>query len=1790
MSLSKPTPLSLTNDLKSAFLRYVETNYRLKDPSIRAERRALLEEPNRLFGEPLLEPVLPYPAEVSLLDTAKAAGITQEAALIAGQALFGDYVQDGQEIKLRKHQAEALEHSVGKPADNKSNVVVTSGTGSGKTEAFLLPILTRLISESLSWQMQKPVDPWWQKVANLDWKPLRIQETRPAAVRAIVLYPTNALVEDQVSRLRKAFRKIAEIKPETNLWFGRYTGATLGSNRFPEGSTGKEKVAEMAKEMRILDNEFIDLSSEQHGLNADDLSLFTNPREHEMVLRWDMVRSAPDVLVTNYSMLNAVLMRDFESPIFEQTKAWLRESTDHVFTLAIDELHAYRGTSGSEIALVLRRFLDRLDLRPDSQQLRIIAASASLSGDESGREYLEQFFGAAGDSFFITAGKPKQITATLPISKDQVLTDASSGLLVDRASQLSEAVAQACLITEDNGDHRYRASFISDIGKRLFGEEDDDQKALSAVLDAIASGESGIPLRGHIFARSLPGLWACCNPQCDGLQPEDKGKRFGKLSSKPSSVCVDCGSRVLEVLFCGECGDTSLGGYVLELEQGQEVLSATPVNIPSETSPNVAHRDRAEYRWFWMAPNGTAPLNSAQTWTHAGHELSWVPANLQSTGMLQISGLGIQPNGWVVQVKSPNGGVPQSELPALPSKCPQCGQASSSTNRQDKAGFESGEVKSPLQAHTTGAQQATQIFMTQLPRSLGEKPEEYRTIVFTDNRDTAARTSAAMNVNQYRDLVRQIAQQATKNSQAVDSVGLIQTFMTNPAELSPEESLQAIAEMQKNPLLQQAIMRSISGLTKEGDLETIEEALKQAILTQIDWLELRESVSAGLVEIGVNPAGPSPKVQQFNARPWYEYYQAPKPGLWDTASAAQIIEVKQRILNFMSVELAEAVFDRERRDFESTGLASVTMSAITPGPLGGELSKQVIDSCIRIMGIDRRIEGSDYATATDKTPKAIADFLKAVATAHKTDLDGLLAWAYAELTGPDNAWGWLLKVQSSGSGLVLSPGGELFYVCPVCGFKHLHESAGVCANKGCTHVGLEAEKREIDEQDYYEWLAAQPAKRIAVAELTAQTKPLSEQRKRQRWFRGVQLPNPVENELTCQYDALSVTTTMEVGVDIGSLNSTIMANMPPQRFNYQQRVGRAGRSGQAFSFAITSCRDTAHDEYYFQNSYRMTGETPPQPRLDLGRKTVVQRVIAAELLRRAFRAVAKPPKWTRESLHGTFGKVEEWDLYRPEIASWLSTNTEVSQVVQTLTLRTGLSSQEISEITTWAHTQLVVRIDGAVSTPDRLNSSELSGRLAFEGVLPMFGFASRVRELYSRPLNYGSKSDDGIVSDRSLDMAVRNYAPGAEVVRDGEIHLAAGFAAYEKKGRAYVPKNPLGAPYTIASCSGCASTYIGEQHPDLCPVCNIALRSFKMFEPLGFRTTYEARPFRSEASRKYSSGFPTFSPVGAPTQSIAVESVDLALYEQSQLVQFNDNRGQLFELQRLADSSVIAVNENLYYDHWKGQPKDGTALGPAALGEVRVTDALTIEISRAKVGAGYIPLSNSIVPAAHSAYWSLAEVLRHASRVALDIDPTELASGLQPHTRDKHQVARVFLADATDNGAGYAVELGQKDVFTEILSSTRKSLTDRYSEDSHLSCTSSCPDCLRSWDNQSLHGALDWRLALDMLDLAAGRELQLTRWFGNTKSFIDGLNLVAPGALKIDLVGNIQAPVVTFTDKKAAVIIGHPLWWRDPLNESSELALIRDEVARKWNGYSVTVSDFFEMDRTPLRVLQKAAL
>src|SRR5262245_5756029 len=138
-------PLHVYEAIKDAYLRYYDTAFRLREPALRAERRALLEEPGVVFTDPLIEPVLPYPSNESLVSVCAELGAGEDVGRLLADMLF----DAGPEFRLRAHQATALRTSLSESGPR--NIVVTSGTGSGKTESFLLPVFARLLSESKQW-------------------------------------------------------------------------------------------------------------------------------------------------------------------------------------------------------------------------------------------------------------------------------------------------------------------------------------------------------------------------------------------------------------------------------------------------------------------------------------------------------------------------------------------------------------------------------------------------------------------------------------------------------------------------------------------------------------------------------------------------------------------------------------------------------------------------------------------------------------------------------------------------------------------------------------------------------------------------------------------------------------------------------------------------------------------------------------------------------------------------------------------------------------------------------------------------------------------------------------------------------------------------------------------------------------------------------------------------------------------------------------------------------------------------------------------------------------------------------------------------------------------------------------------------------------------------------------------------------------------------------------------------------------------------------------------------------
>ena len=301
-------PFKTFDEIRSAFLRYLDSPFRLRYEALMEERRELVDQDHQLYRHPLIEPITPYESSgLSIHEACEHLGVSPDAGEFISRGLFLP------NRTLYRHQLDAWRES----RDGRA-VIVTSATNSGKTECYLIPVFAYLAEQSAtSWGVSgPPTPPWWNsRGAGRTAQRAHESAERPAAVQALFLYPLNALIEDQLSRIREACDGpaardwMARNRPGHRFWFGRYTSATP----VPGLPTNDNKRAELRRRLRIMEREWAQAtaSAAARGDNRI-LNYFQDPAGSEMWSRWDMQDHPPDILITNYSMLNIMLMRGVE--------------------------------------------------------------------------------------------------------------------------------------------------------------------------------------------------------------------------------------------------------------------------------------------------------------------------------------------------------------------------------------------------------------------------------------------------------------------------------------------------------------------------------------------------------------------------------------------------------------------------------------------------------------------------------------------------------------------------------------------------------------------------------------------------------------------------------------------------------------------------------------------------------------------------------------------------------------------------------------------------------------------------------------------------------------------------------------------------------------------------------------------------------------------------------------------------------------------------------------------------------------------------------------------------------------------------------------------------------------------------------------------------------------------------------------------------------------------------------------------------------------------------------------
>ena len=1824
-------PFRVFDEIRQAFLRYLDSPFRLRYDALLEERRSLLDADRQLYRLPLFEPVAPYELSGSTVsDACRRLGLRQEVAEFIGAGLFPP------NRELYKHQLEAWELSRRGRA-----VVVTTGTGSGKTEAYLIPIFASLVEESSrGWGAPAPPSPnrvWWRHPGQ-GRIPQRIGEApqRSPAVRALLLYPLNALIEDQLARVRRAAdgpdarRWFDQHRPNQGFWFGRYTSATPVSGL----RTNQGKRSELRRLLQEMDADWS--GAQQSAIDRNDpriLDFFQNPEGSEMWSRWDMHDAPPDLLITNYSMLNVMLMRSVENNIFDCTRRWLEQDREnHLFHLVIDELHTYRGTPGTEVGYLLRAFLHRIGLTPDSRQLRVIATSASIENDVDSLTYLEQFLGRDRSAFSIISGNRQ--TFSRPRTPLAHFKGAFAGLEADLdangMAQAASAFANRVNVTStESGDRLLEETLkslsalqpveelaknengpfsLSRLAASIFGGESDvDMNAARGLIRGCtlarnAKNESPLPLRTHLFFHNAGRIWACINPDCPGRSgrtpPGGTRPPVGRLYSDPRPRCEHCNSRVLELLYCQPCGEVFLGGYKRDDLQVPNAWYLSP------DYPNLEHvpdrsaslkRTFQEFLVFWPADGRRLAKVNVQTgpkwrWQRDGAAHEWAPAELDHVlGRLTLprSARPSQPGGTSGYVF-----LAPDDVNAFASKCPHC--AADWVHRR---------VQSPIRDLGSGFQRIMQLLtdamLRELPRGI-----ERKIVLFSDSRQDAAKLSTGIKGAHYRDTIRQIAFSALQrriDHAAADYNKRLILHQRAAELLRLEQKLQStslddLERRQRQELLTeipQSFLGAITAYAAVGGAlpDVLVPPAPPGAFEFLHFNEILDIVRTGTLDIGMNPGGPKRSLarysplggQQVSWTELVDWSGTPKGYLPNLQPIPQTLRDSIEGALRESV-LRDVLFADGSRDFESLGLGFLWIGEQPPTTL----EETTAASVIRLIARKGRWEWGT-AQGRGQAPSEVDLFLEAVALRANIQQSALQSQVETLLQPVLNFNQWLIHPERM---VVLSPrpssSGEIEeYECSRCGRSHLHSSGGVCTS--CRNPLPNAPTRRsvgVD-LDYYEFLArcAEPPFRLNCEELTGQTN-VEQRLLRQRKFQDVFIGDEID--LAAGIDLLSVTTTMEAGVDIGSLRVIGLANMPPVRFNYQQRVGRAGRRGAGMSAALTLCRGRSHDDYYFERPRLITAEPPPKPYVDVTRPEIAKRVVSKEVLRRAFDGIPLPH--SKDNVHGEFGQVSQWPTHKPTVENWVAGNSQIiAELCEAVLRRTALeSAQSRADMEAYIRDHLVPAVDAiAAATPGHMGLSE---RLASNGVLPMFGFPTRVRNLYHDDPLINSSDSTGVI-DRTIDIAISQFAPGAQTVKDDELHTAVGIVDIRPgwSGGVAAP-NPLGQPVQVGICRRCQALVEAPAAAGGCPFCTASrsqdgFRVVDLTEPPGFCTWW---PLRVE----FSGGF-EFTPralrarMGGDPGNPAVVRNSHICRGQATIYRINDNDGQDFTFLKERGRNVWYCQDAVdqaFRDLPRSQvpvtpqpvPDQGVQPLTRSLAAISRTDVLTVGISSVPVGL----CLNPAVPEARAAWYSFGFMLRRAAAVTLDINESELDLGIQPvldlTSPFAPPSAKVFISDSLENGAGYSTHLGDPARFEALLNSI---LLQRLAPSHDTDCMTSCHRCLREFGNMAYHALLDWRLALDMVRLAldpnAPIDLVGSDWqvllSQVARPYFSGLGLTPTTHAGLQ-VGLNQV-------NNEAVILVHPLWDLDRANYHPSLAAAVAEVERA--GLSPAPCSLFRATRFP---------
>lgn len=481
--------------------------------------RHLLENEEPLLAEPVFQSIFPWESsEHTFAEHASKLRVLKPEFV---EALSGNKVDSEQRFpedrRPYKHQTESWKAMLGEDkkamlGEEGKTIVVTSGTGSGKTECFMVPVLQDLVNQN-----------------------------EKDAVQAIFLYPLNALMDSQRKRVAAWCKAL---NPQVT--FAIYNGDTKESSN-----------------------------------NQEDRDAFP-----ELISRDAIRDTPPQILFTNPTMLNYMLLRNKDRPILEKSEGKLR-------WILLDEAHTYTGSAAAELALQLRRVLQAFKVTVDEVNFAVTSATMGDYEDAQSRlkTFVSQLTGKQPKDIVIIGGQ--RIIPTLNEEKaqnclDKINAELNTSIDLEQVEQMREKLnLEAAVSLHELGECFDKTlSSATKADKDTHQHDESTREKLLEVIDALGEKVEGLnadgtdsallPTRMHLFARSIGGVYTCVNPEC--TRHKDIRLPIGSLTTYQRTHCSECKAPLLEVCTCGDCRGTLVTGETNDHEGFRQRSTITDID------------------------------------------------------------------------------------------------------------------------------------------------------------------------------------------------------------------------------------------------------------------------------------------------------------------------------------------------------------------------------------------------------------------------------------------------------------------------------------------------------------------------------------------------------------------------------------------------------------------------------------------------------------------------------------------------------------------------------------------------------------------------------------------------------------------------------------------------------------------------------------------------------------------------------------------------------------------------------------------------------------------------------------------------------------------------------------------------------------------------------------------------------------------------------------------------------------------------------------------------------------